>query len=350
MCEAQRRRARGAAPAARARNDQPRLDARHRRRRRAPGRMSTSREGRSRRHRERRRRGARACRHDKAPRLQVWQRLHRRGVRRAARPADAEDVAVRGAAAGAVRFQSALDVPDAARPVHRRGHGTARRPGRALRRERGQQSAPHHRREPDSAGHAAAFLLARLRREGRLDALHRGAAPLALPDVPGHDRRRRRLRRAEPLANPRVHLGTTVPQPAAARVHRAGRHAGAARALGELPERGRRGAVGAAAVSGAARADADGRPGRGLPAHRRCDRARVPRPDVLSRHDGSRDGAHRRPAAVAPVLRELHADHRPHAGNPRRHRVARRDHARYVRRPDEPGHRRARAPAAAAAA
>ena len=85
----------------------------------------------------------------------------------------------------------------------------------------------HHGGRARAARQSPPPRLARLRCEGRVDAAHRGVAAPPLPDVPGHDRRRRRVRRAEPIAIHRAHLGAPLPQPATPRVHGPGRHAGA---------------------------------------------------------------------------------------------------------------------------
>ena len=97
---------------------------------------------------------------------------------------------------------------------------------------------------------------------------HRAAAGAALPHRPGHHRERRRLGRARPLAHHRADLGPPLSRPAAARVPCAVGDAGAARAVRQLPERRRRRPRRAAALPCPARADADGRPRRRLPAHR----------------------------------------------------------------------------------
>ena len=109
----------------------------------------------------------------------------------------------------------------------------------------------HHRPRARAAGRFAAPRVAGVRREGRVDAAHRRAAAPALPDVSGHDRRRRGFRRARPLAHPRAHLGSPLLQPAATRVPRPVGDAGAALPVGELSQRRRGGTVGAAALPGA---------------------------------------------------------------------------------------------------
>ena len=78
----------------------------------------------------------------------------------------------------------------------------------------------------------------------------------------------------------------------------------------------------AAELPGAARADADGAARRAVPPRGALRGARVARSDVLSRHDRPGHGADRPPAATRELLRELHQDHRSHAGAARRHGVA----------------------------
>ena len=85
----------------------------------------------------------------------------------------------------------------------------------------------------------AASCRARRGREGRLDAVHRPDAAAAGSRSAGHRGGRRGVRGAQPIAIDRVHLGPSLSQSPHARIHGAGGHAGLARALGELPERGR---------------------------------------------------------------------------------------------------------------
>ena len=177
-------------------------------------------------------------------------RRHRRRSRAAARAAGLQDVARRRGEDGAPRATTRSPITSSLR-----GSFT----DRGMQHLRGLDGLFGLNLDDSSLAITAAALvplvdaaesrLARRRREGRLDAAHRRDAAPALPRRAGHDGGRRRVRRAQPVALDRVHLGPALSQPADARVHGAREHAGAARAVGELSERGRRRHRGAAELS-----------------------------------------------------------------------------------------------------
>ena len=142
-----------------------------------------------------------------------------------------------------------------------------------------------------------------------------------------------------------VHLGPSLPQPADARVHGTGGHAGVARSVSELPECRRYRRLRTAHVSGVDRAHADGRPGRRIPSHRQMRAARLPHPDVLPRHDGRGNRAHHRIAQALVLLQQLHDDHGSDSGAALGNGLDRAHHVRWMSRSDE----RRRGPAHAAA-
>ena len=172
----------------------------------------------------------------------------------------------------------------------------------------------NHRCRPRAAGLASASRRPGRGRQGRLDALRRGDTEPAVSRCTGHGGRRRRVRRAQPIAIDRMHLGTAMSQPAQPRVHGTGADAGAPRAVGELFERGRRWSVGAAGVPGVEGAHADGRSGCGIPSRRQVRAARVADPDVLPRHHRRGDRAHHRLAPSVLLLQQLYDDHGSNAG------------------------------------
>ena len=168
------------------------------------------------------------------------------------------------------QFASGRELPDAPRPLHQSRARPARRPRRAVRAERRQQPARHHRRRPRAARRALPHFgwLAFDAKDESMPYI--AALPhlrfLMCQDTAAGDDGFAALSRSR-----------TIEYIWGRRCHNLQRRGFMAladmpalrRAVGELPERRRRGTVGAAALSGAARADADGRAGRGLPAHRR---------------------------------------------------------------------------------
>ena len=214
----------------------------HRRRPRAPRLLPRAARRQPRLDAHRRRRPSRPGRQAAPPHVSQRPRRHRRRNRPAARVAGVQDLAGRRGAARTHQPRRLAELSSCCAARSPIGPGTGSKVSTASSRS----TSTMRRSAITAAGIAplrlaAAPRLARVRRQGRLDAVHRGDAAPALP-------RRRRTRRPETTGSAalsrsridRIHLGPALPQPARPWLSRARHDAGAPRAVGELSERRRR--------------------------------------------------------------------------------------------------------------